>query len=81
VHEYTGKIEALVYDHFGDFDGFVLELHDGETRRFESREGEIEELVREAWEDRIVTTVVVETEHRHRPLSILLKRSSGWRSR
>ncbi|MGH6795900.1 MAG: sialidase family protein [Methylocella sp.] len=81
LHEYTGKVEALVYDHFGDFDGFVLELHDGETRRFESREGEIEDLVREAWDERIVTTVVVEAEHRHRPLSILLKRSSGWRSR
>jgi hypothetical protein len=81
LHEYTGKVEALIYDHFGDFDGFMLELHDGATRRFDSREGEIEELVREAWEDRIVTTVVVSTEHRHRPLSILLKRSSGWRSR
>jgi hypothetical protein len=80
-HEYTGKVEALVYDHFGDFDGFVLELHDGDRRRFDSREGEIEELVREAWEGRIVTTVVVSGEHRHRPLSILLKRSSGWRPR
>ena len=76
--EYTGKVEALVYDHFGDFDGFVLELDDGDRRRFESREGEIEELVREAWEDRIVTTVLVSVEHVRGPLSIQLKRSSGW---
>ena len=80
-HEYTGKIEALAYDHFGDFEGFVLELYNGAKHRFESREGEVEELVREAWEDRIVTTVVVSAEHRHRPLSIFLKRSSGWRPR
>jgi hypothetical protein len=78
-HEYTGKIEALVYDHFGDFEGFALELYDGAKHRFDSREDEVEELVREAWEDRIVTTVVVSAEHRHRPLSISLKRSSGWR--
>jgi hypothetical protein len=76
--EYTGKINALVYDRFGDFDGFLLELQDGEMWRFESREGGIEDLVREAWRERIVTTVVVKVEHRHRPLRILLKRSSGW---
>jgi hypothetical protein len=74
-HEYTGKVEALVYDHFGDFDGFVIELRDGEERRFDSREGEIEELVREALENRMVITVVVAAEHPRRPLSILLRRS------
>jgi hypothetical protein len=74
--EFTGKIEALVYDHFGDFDGFVLELrHEGE-HRFYSREADIEALAREAWAERIVTTVVVEREHCHRPLNLILRRSS-----
>lgn len=77
--DYTGKVELLVYDHFGDFEGFVLELYDGETRRFDSREGEIEDLVREAWEDRIVVTVATADEYRRKPLSIALRRSSGWR--
>jgi hypothetical protein len=48
-HELTGKVEGVVYDHFGDFVGFILELRDGELRRFESREREIEDLVREGW--------------------------------
>jgi hypothetical protein len=78
-YEYTGKIEALIYDHFGDFEGFLLELDDGDEMRFASRESEVEALLRVAWEERIVITVVVGAVHQHRPLSILLKRSSGRR--
>jgi hypothetical protein len=74
--EFEGKVEALIYDHFGDFDGFILELRDGERRQFFSREADIETLVREAWSERIVTSVVVGHEHRHRPLNIVLHRSS-----
>jgi hypothetical protein len=74
--EFTGKIEALVYDHFGDFDGFVLELRHGGEHRFFSREADIEALAREAWAERIVTSVVVEREHCHRPLHLILRRTS-----
>jgi hypothetical protein len=74
--EWTGKIETLIYDHFGDFEGFVLELRNGDTRHFESREAEIEALAREAWEQRIVVSVVSSAIRPHRPLNILLRRSA-----
>jgi hypothetical protein len=74
--EWTGKVEALIYDHFGDFEGFVLELRDDGTRRFESREAEVETLAREAWRERIVVTVVASANRLHIPLTILLRRSA-----
>jgi len=75
--EFTGKISGIVYDHFGDFDGFILELRDGDDRRFYSRESEIENIARFAWVERIVTTVVVDHENRERPLHLILTRSSS----
>jgi len=51
----TGKVAGLVFDHFGDFEGFLLQdLHGGE-HRFDSRELEIRQLVHRAWADRIMT--------------------------
>jgi len=70
--EYTGKICALVYDRFGDFEGFILDTEDGD-RRFTSPETEIELVVNRALAERIVTTVVVEIDAPHRPESILLR--------
>jgi hypothetical protein len=70
--EYTGKICALVYDRFGDFEGFILDTEDGE-RKFASRETEIELVVNRALTERIVTTVVVELDAPHRPESIVLR--------
>jgi hypothetical protein len=37
---------GLIHDHFGDFDGFIVELGDGCTRHFTGREAEIEALVK-----------------------------------
>ncbi len=68
---YTGKVCGLVYDRFGDFDGFILDAEDGE-RKFCAREPEIECVVRRAWAERIVTTVFVEHHSPHRPASIVL---------
>jgi hypothetical protein len=48
--EHTGKIGGLVYDRFGDFEGFVLRTEHG-SQRFHSREEDIELLVREAWRE------------------------------
>ena len=70
----TGKISGITYDHFGDFDGFVLELFDGHEHRFFSHEHRVEEVVREAWEDRIVTTVIPEHEDHSRVEAIVLQR-------
>jgi hypothetical protein len=56
----VGKIASLLYDHFGDFDGFVLETVEGRLRRYLSHEEKIEHLAREAWIDRYVVTVLAE---------------------
>lgn len=73
-HGETGKVEGLVYDRFGDFEGFLLETEEGHEHRFYSREAEIEELVRFAWRDRVVITVLAEPRDHGRPASIILRR-------
>ncbi len=60
----TGKIVSLFYDHFGDFQGFVLETFEDHHRRFLSHEARIEELAREAWLERYVVTVWAEGDER-----------------
>ncbi len=57
--EITGKVAGLVYDHFGDFEGFILETAACETHRICSREDKVEILVRELWRDRSIVTVIV----------------------
>ncbi len=69
---YVGKIEGLIYDHFGDFAGFVLETMDGHSHRFESHEPRVEELAKRAWHDRVRVRVAVEPHHANRPASIIL---------
>jgi hypothetical protein len=54
-----GKVSAVIYDRYGDFEGFVVDTEDGE-QRFRSDEHAIEKLVRRAWIERIRTTVVFE---------------------
>ena len=46
MEEVTGKVEGIVYDHFGDFVGFVLEGECAHEHRFESREKPMLELLR-----------------------------------
>jgi hypothetical protein len=76
--EYTGKVDAIVYDHFGDFEGFQLELFTGSLIRFESREGAIQALAQRAWEDRILIGVIVAKDRPHIPLRLLLRRTSDF---
>jgi hypothetical protein len=68
---FFGKIAAIIYDRFGDFEGFTLDTEDG-ARSFHGREPAMERLVRQAWEERIRVKVVVERDNVHRPESILL---------
>jgi len=70
----TGKIAGLIFDRFGDFDGFVLDTEQGGERRFASREKEIEVLAERIWRERIRTTVVAESEKHPRLLEIILRR-------
>jgi hypothetical protein len=74
-HEHASfrrKVEGVAYDRFGDFEAFILETHDGERHRFESREAQVHKLVQRASMHRITITVVVRHDHRHHPLEIIL---------
>lgn len=68
---YTGKVSALIYDRFGDFEAFILDTEDGK-KRFNAREPEIEHVVNRAWSERILTSVFVELDAPHRPEEIVL---------
>ena len=74
AEEFTGKVEGLLYDRFGDFEGFLLRTEHGHEHRFHATERAIEERVREAWEDRIVISVRVHRHHPSIPVSIVLRR-------
>lgn len=68
----TGKITGLIFDHFGDFEGFLLDTEECEHRFF-SRENEMKELVERAWRERLRITVWAEIGTLHRPLSIIVR--------
>jgi hypothetical protein len=72
--EFTGKIEALIYDRFGDFAGFKLRTEQGHEHEFRGRELAIETLVKGAWIERSVVSVHVEEHRRDWPTSIVLRR-------
>jgi hypothetical protein len=78
IEEFTGKVEGMIYDRFGDFEGFLLRTEHGHEHRFDAREEETEELVRRAWEDRMVISVRARHKHPHIPVSIILRRTPRW---
>jgi hypothetical protein len=69
---FTGKIAGLIFDRFGDFDGFLLDTEECE-REFFSREKDIEKLAERAWRERLRVTVWTECDSPHRPLSIIVR--------
>jgi hypothetical protein len=74
-HGYTGKVTGLIYDRFGDFEGFFLLTEDGHEHVFHSTEAEIESLVRFAWIDRVVISALVREGQPECPVSIILRRA------
>jgi hypothetical protein len=68
----VGKIQGLVYDHFGDFEGFILETESGDRIHFFSREAHMKDVVRCAWADRLRVTVTPEDKNDCRPRRIVL---------
>ncbi len=73
----TGKVAAILFDRFGDFEGFLLEDLTGREHRFESAEPKVQQLVDRAWADRIMTTVVANHQLPRRPVSIILRAPQG----
>ncbi len=69
----TGKVEALIFDPFGDFEGFTLKDRHGGEHQFDSREPEVERLIRRAWEERVTATVLAPHHSAHHVESIILR--------
>ena len=70
--EVTGKIVGIMYDHFGDFVGFVLEDERGDHHSFESRERPMLTVVQRAWDERSRVRVIAERERENEPRKIIL---------
>lgn len=58
--EYTGKVAGIIYDQFGDFDGFLLWTERGKEKKFKSKEKNTESVIRFAWEKRALISVFAE---------------------
>jgi hypothetical protein len=69
---FTGKIAGLIFDHFGNFEGFLLD-DGGCDRKFLSREKAVAELAERAWRERLRITVCVERNKPHSPASIVIR--------
>ncbi len=68
---HEGKVAGLLFDRFGDFEGFVLETAETERRYF-SREREIEQLAERAWRERLRVTVFAERDEPKRVASVVI---------
>jgi Listeria-Bacteroides repeat domain (List_Bact_rpt) len=73
---HTGKIAGLLFDHFGDFEGFVLDTVERE-RAFHSRERNIRDLAELAWRERLRITVYADRDEPHRILRIVVLEPPG----
>ena len=73
LRHYTGKVMGLIYDRFGDFDGFTLLTEEGHEQLFRAREHRIEDIADRAWRERIRITVFVEPHKRSYPVAIILR--------
>jgi hypothetical protein len=73
-HEATGQVNGVVYDRFGDFEGFCLLTEEGHERCYRSREAGLEDLVRYAWAERVVVTVLSPAQREEEPARIILRR-------
>jgi hypothetical protein len=70
--EFAGKVTGLIYDHFGDFEGFTLEEGCGRVRRFRSRERPMAHVVKEAWRDRATVIVLTNTCDEFCPVKVIV---------
>jgi hypothetical protein len=67
----TGKVSDLLYDCFGDFEGFTLATCDG-RRSFKGCERDIEEVVRKACRDRSKVTILTDGSKEERVKRIIV---------
>lgn len=62
---FEGKVESIIFDRFGDFEGFTILTGSGEIKRFESHHQRIEEILRRALPDQLTVRVGVESHKAH----------------
>lgn len=72
LEERTGKIGGLIFDHSGDFEGFILNTEDGEHKYY-SRERDIRTLAERVWSERLRITVFWDHESPCRPRHIIIR--------
>lgn len=72
IDRFAGKVVEIVYDCFGDFEGFVLGCCDGD-RLFRSREAGIEAIIRRALRDADLVEALYR-EHDGRIVGLILRR-------
>ena len=70
--ERTGKICGLIFDRFGDFEGFLLDTEEGQER-YVSRQQEMLDLVQRAWRERLRVSLWSELDEPHRPLKLIIR--------
>ncbi|MFY9972135.1 MAG: hypothetical protein WAK41_22280 [Roseiarcus sp.] len=70
--EFVGKVRGLIYDHFGDFEGFTLDEGCGRVRRFQSRERRMARVIREAWSDRATVIVLASARDECCPVKVIV---------
>lgn len=70
---WSGKVGGLLFNHFGDFEGFVLETYGGGHIRFFSQEAAILEIARTAWLERYVVTVLTVSAQSRRIRRVLVR--------
>jgi hypothetical protein len=74
---WEGKIADLIYDRFGDFEGFILETEAGDHASFHSRERHVADLARWTWQERIRVTVFARESEPYVPDRILLHKPTS----
>jgi hypothetical protein len=70
--EFVGWIEALIFDHAGEFEGFVLETETGHRHEFFSRERGIREVAEHAQDRHRRVRVIAEEHHPDRIRRIMI---------
>lgn len=70
--EYTGKVSEVIFDCFGDFEGFVLS-DCCSTHAFKTRERGIEEVVLRACKEQLLLSVFVKGGHEHRICKLVIR--------
>jgi hypothetical protein len=70
--EYTGKVEEVIFDCFGAFEGFVLKTC-STSKPFKTRERAIGELALRACKEDLLLTVVVERGAEHRIERLIIR--------